>query len=89
MENVHWLTRGGWVDVNDQMPPIGRIVEVCQYVRDDVEAAPDLMSFQLCTHPNGNWHWEPDGHVSSVEPSHWRPLPAAVAVSRVTARATA
>ncbi len=85
MSEPKWIVRGGWINVHIEMPPPGRIVEVCQHVFDDIESTADTMSFQFATHPDGNWHWEPDGHASSVEPSHWRPLSGEKASAMVSA----
>ncbi len=78
MAEPQWIADGGWRRV-DETVPIGVILEVCQHVFDDAPSGPMLMSFRQGRWPVGVWHWEPEGHPSSTEPSHWREARSAAA----------
>jgi hypothetical protein len=88
MEDCQWLRDGGWVRVDEATPP-DEILEVVQHVFDHIPSEPMMMSLRGCPWPYGPWHWEPDGHPSSTEPSHYRRLTSAsVAISRALSAPT-
>lgn len=78
MSSCEWLTVGGWIEIDTNVP-CEEILEVVQHIFDHIPSSPDLMSLHNGPWPAGVWHWEPEGHASSVEPTHYRRLASAAA----------
>lgn len=74
----------GW-SVVDEETPTEEILEVIQQVFVDIPSQPMLMSLHDGPWPKGVWHWEPEGHPSSTEPTHYRKIASAEAARSVSA----
>jgi len=68
-----WLSDGGWVAI-DEATPTEEILEVVQRVFSHIPSQAMLMSLRDGSWPSGVWHWEPEGHPSSTEPTHYRKM---------------
>lgn len=78
MSDAPWLKEGGWRRIDENVP-VSVILETVQHTFDHIPSSPNLLSFQGGRWPHGNWHWEPEGHLCSSEPTHWRPMKGAAA----------